>query len=247
VSFLAMLFASFQPHEYARAAVEPSGGFRFLAKWLAIVSLATAFAMSQLLGAMGREISSHLQTTADFRLQEGRFQFDGPQPHRAELPGGFVAVVDTTGKTRIDALPVAGPALLVASDRLTLRSAAGERELKFTELGPVTLTRADLLQSMETLPIAGFFLYAGLYLWWLALAWLFTGFGGSVVVMATEGRLSPRAGSRLAAHAFAIPMAVGASPLSFPGLWLAVALTGAVLTWLGAKAALAAATPRTSL
>jgi hypothetical protein len=102
-------------------------------------------------------------------------------------------------------------------------------------MAAVSWTKADFISALHAMPALGCFLYAALYVWWLLVAWGLTGFGGSIAVLASQGRLSPPDGVRLACHAFAVPMAIGIVPWSFPGLWIAVLLTGLLLTWVGAK------------
>ena len=244
MTFARLALISFLPHEYASAARSPAGGFRFLAKWLVVVTLLSALATAAMFSGFAREAVRQVDAMGDFGVKEKRFFYDGPQPFRADHRGLFTLVIDTTGKTSLEAVSGAPQAILVMEDRIITRDASGQRELRFAEMGDLTWSKADFIAALRSMPFVGFLIYAGLFVWWLLVAWGLTGFGGSIAVLASEGTLSSPEGVRLACHAFAVPMAIGIAPWSFPGLWLAVLATGLLLTWVGAKS-IAKAPPQT--
>ena len=88
------------------------------------------------------------------------------------------------------------------------------------------LAAAPWLLLLAHLPLA---------LWWLLVAFVLVVLVSPLAATASEGGLNRAQALKLTAHAFVVPMAIGMSPLSFPGLWLLIGATGAVLTWMGAR------------
>ncbi len=235
MTFGQMVAASFQPAEYLRAAFQAKGGLRFLATWLGLVCLAFGLLSALATTAFVKEAGGRLDAAPEFRLADGKLVVEGPQPVLLE-EAGLNVVVDTTGVTKIDDVAPASVAVFVGADRVVVRDGAGQRELRYVDAGLPPLDKAGAKAALAWLPMA--MLAWNLLGWgfWLAVAWLLTAVAGNLATFASKGRVHPLMGMRMAAHAFAIPLVVGVSPLSFPGLWPAVFVTGSLLTWLAGRA-----------
>lgn len=236
MSFLQLLLASFQPSEYPRLVGVKGAGLPFLAKWLLLTTGLSALALAAAVQMGTDALQEKLAAAPNFGLKDGKAWFDGPQPYRVEEPGQVVVVVDTTGKTAFDDLGDAPNALFVTATAMVSRDGQGKRELHFEDLKGLSLEKADLVRLVDLLPLLLIAWHVVLYGVWMFLAIAFALIGGAMATSASGGRLDRARGMKLAAHGFAIPMAIGTSPLSFPGLWMLVFATGALLTWLGARA-----------
>ena len=238
MNFRRMVLASFQPADYVRAALQPRGGMRFLSRWLALVCFLfgalSALAATQLV----QEADERIAMMPEFRLADGKLTVDGPQPIRIDGAGGVLVVIDASGATTINDLSAPHTVILLGPDRVTVRDGSGQRDLRYLDMALPVMTRVEVLEALAWLPLAILLWNLGAWAFWMVLAVLFTAVSGNLATISSQGRVHPLMGIRMAAHAFAIPMAVGASPLVFPGLWPAVFATGSLLTWMAGRAAL---------
>jgi hypothetical protein len=233
MSWWRLLTASFQPNAYRALLQEPKAGLGFLWRWVALATFAAAVLTVGLVSSAVPAMRRAVAEGPDFGIRDGRFFYDGPQPVRRPF-GAVAVVVDTTGELRRDEerQPVG---ILVSDDRITVRDGGHVRELKLTELGLKALTRHDVDRLLAAAPWVLFGLHVPLALWWMLVAFVLVVLVSPLAVTASEGRLSRPESLKLTAHAFVVPMTIGMSPLSFPGMWLLIGATGALLTWLGAR------------
>lgn len=238
MTFRRMVLASFQPADCVRAAFQPQGGMRFLSRWLALMCLVFGALSALAATELVKEADERIATMPEFRLEDGRLTVDGPQPIRIEGAGGVVVVVDASGATTINDVAEPGSVIFLGPDRMIVRDGTGQRDLRYVDMALPVMTRVEVLEALAWLPIAILLWNLGAWVFWMVLAVLFTAVSGNLATISSRGRVHPLMGIRMAAHAFAIPMAVGASPLVFPGLWPAVFATGSLLTWMAGRAAL---------
>ncbi|MFM2153636.1 MAG: hypothetical protein RL199_2071 [Pseudomonadota bacterium] len=225
--------SSFQPHAYRALLQEPRAGMGFLWRWVALATFASAVLTVGLVVATVPSIRRAVAAGPDFGVRDGRFFYDGPQPVRRQL-GAVAVVVDTTGELRRDEerQPVG---ILISDDRLTVREGGEVRELKLADLGVRTFTRPDLDRVLAWSPWVLLAFHLPLALWWMFVAFVLVVLVSPLAASASAGALNRAQSLKLTAHAFVVPMTIGMSPLSFPGMWLLIGATGAVLTWLGAR------------
>ena len=236
MTFGKVVLASFQPSEYLRAAFQTKGGLRFLVTWLGLVCLVFGLLSAVATTAFVKEAGARLDAAPEFKLADGKLVVEGPQPVRIDEPSLHL-VIDTTGATKIDDVAEAPIAVFVGADRVVVRDAAGQRELRYADAALPPLDKAGAKSALVWLPMAMFAWNLLGWGFWIVVAWVFTALAGNLATIASKGRVHPLMGMRMSAHAFAIPLVVGVSPLSFPGLWPAVFATGSLLTWLGGRAA----------
>lgn len=235
MSFVQMALASFQPAEYLRAAFQPRGGLKFLGVWLALVSVAWGLLSALAFAAVAGVVREQIAALPDFRLENSVLKVDGPPVRTSQ--DGIELAVDTTGATKIDDLPQSAVAVFVGADRVIVRqSREPEQQLRFADLPGLVVTKAELQAVVRVMPIVIFAFNLVAWFVWMPIAVLLTFALGFLATMGSNGRVHPLLGSRMAAHALAIPMLIGISPLSFRGLWLGVVLTSALLTYLGGRA-----------
>jgi hypothetical protein len=198
-----------------------------------VATAVSALLTSGLVAAAMPAMRHGLSAGPDFGVRDGRFFYDGPQPVRRQL-GAVAVVIDTTGELRRDdeRQPVG---ILVSDDRVTVRDGGGVRELKLADLGLKSLTRGDVDRAMAAAPWLLLLLHLPLALWWTLVAFVLVVLISPLAATASEGALTRPQALKLTAHAFVVPMTIGMSPLSFPGLWLLIGATGGVLTWMAAR------------
>lgn len=118
----------------------------------------------------------------DFRLEDGRFFFAGPQPYRVEEEG-FVFIIDTTGETvREDLAGVLSGLLITETELITV--SGGRMEIFPFDQVPITITKD---QVIEFIPNITGLLYIALAIWY------FFAFGGKlfgILILALIGMIA---------------------------------------------------------
>lgn len=106
----------------------------------------------------------------DFRLEDGRFSFAGPQPYVVEEEG-FLFIIDTTGETIPSDLAGVLNGLLITETEMITVSSGWTEIVPFDQI-PITLTKAQVL---EFIPNITGLLYIALAIWY------FFAFGGKLL------------------------------------------------------------------
>lgn len=136
---------------YARLAREPRGALRYLVILLGVVVAINGYINLVQMRRFTAEMLQVVSKTADFRLEGGRFSYDGAMPFQASSNSGMLLIIDTTGQTGPEALTVQG-GILVTADRYYLDQPETDPQEFNLALVQATLTRDDLLRFLEMGP-----------------------------------------------------------------------------------------------
>lgn len=136
---------------YPRLMRDRRGGFGYLAILLAIVLAINGIIGMAKMRRFLADAATTLETMPDFRIESGRFSFDGPMPYTVRGTGPIRVVIDTTGKTTPADLQDR-ISILITGDRYTMiQPGLTPREFHFGQLRS-SMTRTDLLHFVQSSP-----------------------------------------------------------------------------------------------
>ncbi len=111
------------------------------------------------------EIAAGLNDSVpEFKLENGKFSFEGKMPYYIEENADEVFVIDTTGEITEDILKDKKSGMLITEDKILAKTNAIEtREINLSELKGLTVTKSDILEFLPKLS-------------WIILVFIFFGF-----------------------------------------------------------------------
>ncbi len=176
-----MAWSIFRPAAYADFA-RRKGGRALL--YLILIALPLALTGAGRLGvalySMADQAAQAIAGAPDFRIVDGRFEFDAPQPYVLMADGQELGVIDTTGATDDSYLGGRESGILILADRIIVKNGAQEQQTRFADLAPLTgdLDRAGLSAFLGSL---------GGWAWPLGILWVIGSIGCKLLAALVVG------------------------------------------------------------
>jgi hypothetical protein len=198
---------------YARLARAKAGGFGYIALLLLIVMAISGWITTVQLSRSVAAAIPNVQRAPDFALDHGHVWFDGPMPYRLADTGGTTVIIDTTGKTTVDAIAKEQPGSMLLTEQ-TLYQVQPGGSVKVTDLRPlqpVRVDKGDLIAFLPKLPRFVPFLYVLGYLAQLGFKALDALILGCIALLygtATGRRVTFDLGFKLGLYAMSLPIII---------------------------------------
>ena len=137
---------------YRRLSAQPFGrSFAFLVLFLVLIFAVGGIKFSfQYKGFMREAVNQVSTNVPEFTLANGKLTVDGPLPYKYTDNNGII-VIDTANELGPDIIDAYPQGIYIDADRMILKQPGTTRQLLWTELGNVTLTKADLISFLQSL------------------------------------------------------------------------------------------------
>ena len=93
------------------------------------------------------------ESIPEFRLENGKFSFEGDMPFYISSSTNAVFVIDTTGTIDENVLKGTTTGVLVTADAIHLKNNIQQQTLNFSDVKDVKLTKADIIEQLPGLSI----------------------------------------------------------------------------------------------
>ncbi|MGE5560878.1 MAG: DUF1189 domain-containing protein [Chloroflexota bacterium] len=137
---------------YRRLAAQPFGrSFTFLVLFLVVIFAVGGIKFTiDYKTFMNEALQQVAENLPEFRLADGKLTVDGPMPYQF-ADNDTMIVIDTTGQLTPDIIDSYSQGLFIDADRMVMKQPAQTRQILWSELGPVTFTKADVITLMQSL------------------------------------------------------------------------------------------------
>lgn len=137
---------------YRRLSAQPFGrSFAFLVLFLVLIFAVGGIKFSfQYKGFMREAVAQVAAKVPEFTLANGKLTVDGPLPYQYS-DDNVIIVIDTGSELGPDVIDAYPQGIYVDADRMVLKQPGATRQLLWTELGDIRLTKADLIGFLESL------------------------------------------------------------------------------------------------
>lgn len=195
---------------YARLARGSRSPMRYLVILLAIVVAINGYINYVRIRNITAATLPVVQQMPDFRLQDGRFEFDGPVPYETRALG-MRFIIDTTGQTGPEALGSEAGFLITADHYYMTRPGVPAQAIDLSLIRG-RLTRDDLILFLESGPQRMIpFAYGIIFVFQVGIKSLDAAILAGVTTLSTRSNRRPvpfRLAYRLAIYAMSLPIII---------------------------------------